>query len=133
MSQPTMLPLRSKLPVAARSTAALLLPIRSAEDVHQFGDLPTLIGFVAAVNRVFNAMSQVIPENFFLDATQRCPDRGDLGDDVDAVPILIDHFRKTAYLALDAVQPFLARNLDVASHAPYIPPEGIFCKRRSER
>jgi hypothetical protein len=60
----------------------LRLPIRPADDFHQFRDLAALIGPVATVDRVFYAMSHVILEDFLLDPAKSSPDRGDLGDEV---------------------------------------------------
>ena len=102
--------------------------IRSADDVHEFCDFTALVGPVPATDRVFHAMGHVIPEDFFFHPPERRPDRRDLRDDIDAVPVLIDHFREPANLAFDAVQTFLAGSLDVVPHDPYIPPQGIFCK-----
>jgi hypothetical protein len=101
---------------------ALRLPICPADNFHQFSDLAALIGFVVAADRVFHAIGHVIPENFLLDTAQSRPDRGDLGDDIDAVTVLVDHLREAANLAFDTVQPFLTRRLDVFSHGSYIPP-----------
>jgi hypothetical protein len=101
---------------------ALNLSIRPSDDFHQFRDLAALIGLVAAIDRVLHAMGHVIPEDLFLDAAKRRPHRRDLGDDIDAVSIPVDHFREPANLAFNPVQAFFAGGLDVVSHSPYIPP-----------
>jgi hypothetical protein len=44
-----------------------------------------------------------------------------LRDDIDAVPILRDHARKTAYLTFDPIEPLEARLLDIIAHGRYIP------------
>lgn len=98
------------------------LPVGSANDVHQLGDFAALVCLVTAVDRVFHAVSHVIPEDLLFDTAKRRPDRGDLGHEIDAVAILVDHFRKPAHLAFDPVQAFFAGSLDVVSHGPYIPP-----------
>src|SRR6516162_7540260 len=100
------------------------LPVDPANDFHQLGDFTALIGLVAAIDRVLHAVSYVIPQDFLLDAAKCRPHSGNLGDDVDAIPILVDHLRESTNLAFDPVQPFFAGNLDVVSHGPYIPPEG---------
>ena len=74
--------------------------------------------------------SALIAQHFLLDTPQCRPDRRYLGDDVDAVAILVDHFREPADLALDPVETFLTGCLDVLAHAPYIPPRGIYFKGR---
>jgi hypothetical protein len=109
----------------------LHLPIDSANDFHQFGDFAALIDFVAAVDRVLQAVGHVIPKDFFLDAAKCRPHSGNLGDDVDAIPVFANHLREPANLAFDAVQAFFAGSLDVISHGSYIPLEGIFRKRWS--
>ena len=79
------------------------LPIYSTHDVHQFRDLAALIGLVAAVDGVFHAMGYVILKDFFFNSPERGTDRRDLRDDIDAVPVLVDHFRKATNLAFNAV------------------------------
>jgi hypothetical protein len=49
------------------------LPVRSANDVHQFGNFTTLVGLVTAIDRVLHAVGHVIPEDFLLDAAHRRP------------------------------------------------------------
>jgi hypothetical protein len=78
------------------------LPVHSTDDVHQFRDLAALIDLVAVVDRVFHAMGHVILENLFLHAAKRGSYRRDLSDDVDAVPVILDHLREPANLAFDA-------------------------------
>jgi hypothetical protein len=51
------------------------LPIGSTDHGHEFGYLFSLISFVAAGDRVLDAMRDVISEHFFLDAPERGPDR----------------------------------------------------------
>src|SRR3974390_1872500 len=101
------------------------LAFGAAHDVHQLFDLAPLIGLVAGGGSVPHAVRDGIAQHFFLETPQRRAHRRDLGDDVDAVAIVLDHARNAAHLALDAVQPFRARLLDVIPHAGYIPPYGI--------
>lgn len=98
------------------------LPLHAPEHVHQLGDLPALIGLVAARDRVLDAMRDVILQHFFLNPAQRRAHGGDLRDDIDTVAIFIDHAREPAHLAFDPVETFLAGRLDVLSHVAYIPP-----------
>jgi hypothetical protein len=106
-----------------------MLPVGPADYGHQFRDLFPLIGLVAAGDRVFDAMRHVILQNLFFDAPQRGPHRRDLGDDVDAVAVLLNHFGQAADLALDPAEAFLTGCLDVFSHAAYIPLQGMGYKR----
>ena len=84
------------------------LAVGTTNDVYQFRYLLTLIDFVAACNRVFDAMRDVILQHFFLDAAERGTNRGNLRDDIDAVTIVFDHFKQAADLAFDTAQSFLA-------------------------
>ncbi|KAG5721636.1 hypothetical protein E4T56_gene19821, partial [Termitomyces sp. T112] len=93
-----------------------------ASSLIRFRDFAALVGPVAAVDRVFHAMGYMILKNLFFDSAKRGADGGDLGDDVDAVPVLVDHLREPANLAFDPVKAFLTGSLDVAPHEPYIPP-----------
>jgi hypothetical protein len=71
---------------------------------------------------VFHTVSDMIPQDFLFQTPQCGADRRNLSDDVNAVPILLDHATDTANLAFNPIQPFRARFLDVIPHAPYIPP-----------
>ena len=102
-----------------------LSTIRSADDGHQLCDLLSLIGFVTAGDRVFDAMRNVVLQHFFLDAPQRGPHGRDLCDDIDAIAILVHHLGQAAHLALDTAQTLLTGCLDVFSHNTYIPLLGM--------
>src|SRR5579863_4791670 len=86
------------------------------QDLHEFGHLPSLLGSITRGDRVLDAIGDVIAQNFFLSASQRSADCRNLRNDVDAIPILFDHARETAHLALDSVEPFKRRLLDVVAH-----------------
>src|SRR5262245_61633041 len=102
--------------------------IRAAEHVHQLGDLAPLLALVAGRDRAFDAMPDMVAQHLLLDLAQRGTHRADLGHDVDAVAILIDHAREPADLAFDPFQAFQRRGLGLLSHTSYIPPRGICCK-----
>ena len=85
------------------------LPVGSANDVHQLGNLLALIGLVAAGDRPFDAMRHVISQHFFLDAPKRGADGRDLRDDIDAIAIVIDHPPEAADLTLDPAQALFGR------------------------
>ncbi len=69
-------------------------------------------------------MGDVIGENLILGAPQRGAHRGELGDDVDAIAIVLDHAREPAHLALDPLEPLEHRRLGIRLHAGYIPLRG---------
>ena len=75
-----------------------------------------------------DAGGDVIAQDDIFHAGERRPHGGDLGDDVDAVAILVEHPCHAAHLTFDPVEAFPARRLDVLSHARYIPPQGISLK-----
>src|SRR5882724_11510959 len=108
------------------------LSVRPADNCHQFRYLCTLILLIATRNRVFDTMRDVIAEHFFLDTPERGAHRRDLGDDIDAVAILIHHLGQAADLALDPAQAFLTGCLDVFAHGLYIPLQGMGYKWQQE-
>jgi hypothetical protein len=101
------------------------LPVRSADDFNQFRDLLALIGLVAARDRMLDAMGDVVLQDLLFDPPQRGAHRRDLRDDVDAVAVLVDHFREAADLALDPAQAFLQDALMSFRMPPIYPPQGI--------
>ena len=80
--------------------------IASCQDVHQFRDLTALLLLVAARDRMFDAMGNVIPQNLLLDFPQSGTNCGNLRYDVDAVTVLSKHFRKSTDLTFDAAKAF---------------------------
>ena len=104
------------------------LAVGATHHVHQLGDLATLLDLVARGDRAFDAVGDVIAQDFLLGAAQ-CRTHGrDLRDDVDAVAIVLDHPVEAANLALDAFEPLEGGSLDIVAHAPYIPPWGSHFK-----
>ena len=56
---------------------------------------------------------------FQFDFAQGCAHRGDLRDHVNAVPVFVHHFGKTANLAFDAIEPrHEGLLLHIVQHAP---------------
>src|SRR5215213_7725603 len=86
-------------------------------------DLAALVGGVAARDRIFDTVLDMVLEDLVLHAPECRPHRPDLGEDVDTVAILLDHARDPAHLALDPLQPVAAALLRVCSHSlvPYPP------------
>ncbi len=101
------------------------LPVGAANNLHQLGDLAPLSGLVAGSDRILDAVSDMITQDFLLGTPQRGAHSRNLGDDINAIAIFIDHARKATNLPLDSVQPLDARCLDVLAHEAYIPLMGI--------
>ena len=85
---------------------------------------------VAAGRRARDAVLQVLVEQVQADTLQRLADGCDLGEDVDAVGVLVDHPLQATDLALDAAQPGEDLLLVVGVsgcrvHAITVPPRGI--------
>lgn len=88
------------------SDQAQSLAIGAAEHIHDLGELYALILLVAAGDRMLDAVGHVVTKNLFLGTAQRRPDRRNLGDDIDAVAVVLDHPSEPADLAFDALEPF---------------------------
>ena len=71
----------------------------------------------------------MIGEDFLLGAAQRRAHRRELGDDVDAIAVVLDHAREAAHLALDPVQALEHRRLGIRLACRYIPLPGIRFKQ----
>ena len=100
---------RGRAAAEAYPFPAPLLPassIAAREYVDQFGDLAPLLTLITRSNRVLDAMRHVIGENFFLGLPQRRPRCRELGDDIDAVAVILDHARQAAHLPLDPFEAF---------------------------
>ena len=102
-----------------------LLPVGAADDIHQLRDLAPLIDLVTGSDRMLDAMSDVVAQNLLLGASQCRAHGGDLGDNVNAVAVILDHAGEAADLAFDPAEPSKAGVLDLAFHAVYIPLPGI--------
>ena len=66
----------------------------------------------ASPDRPRRTVLQVVPHQLAAHAAERFVNRGDLGEDVGAVSILLHHFLKTANLPLDAAQTIQVSRLD---------------------
>src|SRR5258708_492182 len=95
-----------------------------AEHVHELGHLLPLLLGVAALDGVFDTMRDVVLQHLFLDPLQSRAHGLDLGDDVDAVAVVLDHADETAHLPLDAAQARYTGILDFASHGSKYTPRG---------
>src|SRR6185437_13421167 len=74
---------------------------------------------------MLHAMRDVIAQDLLLRAPQRRAHRRDLGHNVDAVSVVLDHAGETANLTLDTAQPPQSLGLAALCHDRYIPPQGI--------
>src|SRR2546423_13447068 len=111
-------------------------PVRSRSD--QAGDRRRRLGHLllrtgaAFGHRLRHAVAQVVVEQLERHRLESPVDRRDLAQDVDAVPLLLDHPLKTPDLTFDAAEPVLDGHLVVAvpGHAPSSPcpslyPDGV--------
>ncbi len=78
---------------------------------------------------MLDAVGDVVGENFLLGAAQRGARRRELGDDVDAIAVVLDHAGEPTHLALDPLEPLRHRRLGIRAHVRYIPLQGIRCKQ----
>src|SRR3954462_2525289 len=97
---------------------------------HQLAGAGVLLG----VGAIDDAVARVVVEQPQRDLVERGLDRGDLGQHIDAVAVLVDHALDAADLALDAAQALaeLVLGGGVAArlgarrgHAEIIPPRGV--------
>src|SRR5665647_2819768 len=65
--------------------------------------------------RIFDAGTEVVVEERESERLERLGDCRDLGEDVDAVLVVVDHLLQAANLALDAAQPVEVRGLGLVS------------------
>src|SRR5208282_6947237 len=106
-------------------------PIAARQHFDQFADLAPLLGLVTGCDRVLDAVRNVVGEDFLLGAAQRRARRRELGDDVDAIAVVLDHAGEPAHLALDPLEPLHHRRLGIRPHVRYIPLQGIRFKQAS--
>src|SRR6478735_8747704 len=78
------------------------------ESCDRLGRLADLLGggLVGLAGGVHDAVGDVVLEQSQADGLQRLGDRADLGQDVDAVGVAVDHLLHPTDLPLDAAQPF---------------------------
>jgi hypothetical protein len=100
------------------------LAVGPTHDIHEFGDLPALLGLAAGNNGLFDTMADVIAQDLLFRAAKRRTHRRNLRDDIDAVAILLDHSAQAPDLALDACEPLEAQCLDIGAHGGVNTPTG---------
>ena len=74
---------------------------------------------------MLDAMGNVVAQDLFLDPPQRGTRCGDLCDHINAITVSLDHPGEAPDLAFNSLEPLQARRLDLTSHAPNIPLQGI--------
>ncbi len=119
---------RPALRVESRGSAA-----GAAEHVDQLGDLLPLLALIAGGDRVLDAVRDVVAQHLFLDLAERGPYRRDLRDDVDTVPIVLDHAGNTPHLPLDADETLVDGGFRFVMHACDIPLPGISVNQPGDR
>src|SRR5262249_59704518 len=101
---------------------------RAGEDLHELGDLAALLAGVAAGDGALDAMADMVAQHLVLDPLQGGARRGDLGQDVDAVAILLDHAGDAAHLSFDSIEPPQAGVPCIGLHPCHVPSRGIYVK-----
>src|SRR5262245_22880778 len=91
--------------------------MRARQHVHQLFDLAALLLEIAALHRLLHAVADVVAQHLLLHPPQRRAHGQELGDNVDAVAVLLDHAGEAAHLALDAAQAPDAGSLGRLVHA----------------
>ena len=99
-----------------------LLAFRSAEHSSELSHFAPLLGFVAGRDRVFDAVRDMVGEDFLLRPSKRGSNSRNLRNDVDAIAVILNHAGEAPDLAFDPLQPLHHRCLGSRLHAAYIPP-----------
>ena len=107
--------------------------VASDQNVHQFRDLAALFLLVAARDCVFDAMGNVVPQNFFFNFAQGSANGGNLRHDVDAIAVVFQHFRKPANLTFDATKALQRRVFGILLHMLTHTPGGYRCQENTAR
>ena len=98
---------------------------RTAQHGCEFGNFAPLVGFAAGRNGLFNAVRDMIGENFLLRTSERRLHCRNLRYYVNAITIFFDHPSKAANLTFNSFESLERRRLDVLAHSSYIPLPGI--------
>ena len=85
-----------------------ILAICSTYDSHKFFNLAALLRFASRGYGVLNAMTDMIAKNFLLQPSQSRAYSRNLGDDVDAITVLLHHSGEPTNLALNPREAFCA-------------------------
>ena len=99
------------------TAGGMTLTISAHKNVHDFGNLLALFVLVAAGNGVFDAMAHMITHDFLFGAAERRPHGRNLGDNINAVAVFLNHADDATDLALNAAQSFQDRSFCFFSHS----------------
>jgi hypothetical protein len=93
--------------------------------LNQFIDLGALLGGVAAGDRAFDALAEMLLKDCAFDLAERGADSLKLRQDVDAIPAFGHHSGNSAHLSLDSVQAADKLWIMMCHSQSYIPSWGI--------
>jgi hypothetical protein len=94
-----------ELSVHSPDIGAIGSTIGTRYDVHQLGDLASLLCAVSGGDGILDAMGNMVLQDFFFRPSECRAHRSDLRDDIDAVAIVFNHASKAADLAFDPAEP----------------------------
>ncbi len=80
------------------------LRAESRENVEQFLDFRARLSWIPAADCVENTVLDVLAQDVLFDPAQRCPRGSKLGEDIDAVAVVLDHLGDASDLTLDAAE-----------------------------
>src|SRR5215212_11415539 len=98
---------------AARPRLCSACPCKALNGVQQLAALLGSLCRIAGCQRVRDAVVHVVVEELEREALERRVHGGDLREDVDAVPVVVDHALDSADLAFDAVEALRQRRFVV--------------------
>lgn len=73
---------------------------------------------------MLDTVTDMVLEDLLFQTPQRRAGRRDLSDDIDTVPVFLDHAPKPAHLSFNPIEPLPGFRLDVLTHGGYIPLRG---------
>lgn len=73
---------------------------------------------------MLDTVTDMVLEDLLFQTPQRRAGRGDLSDDIDTIPVFLDHSPKPADLSFNPIEPLPGFRLDVLTHGGYIPIRG---------
>jgi hypothetical protein len=89
-----------------QSACGKFLSLSAAENLHDLGNLLTLVLLVATRNRMLDAVRHMIAEDLLFSPSKGRPNGGYLRHHVDAVAVFLNHPGHASDLAFDAGEPF---------------------------
>src|ERR1700733_2153826 len=108
------------------------LPGHPADRFHQFVHLVPLFDRIAGRKGTGYAVRYMIVQDLFLHLVESCTNGIDLGEDVDAVALALNHAEHPPDLAFDALQSRRHRGFRRVMHLDTIPWWGIYAPATSD-